>query len=244
MAVLSGRDIKQLVSSGKLVIEPFDERLVSPASYDLCVGHKILASPLGPSIPGAIIELSSRSPSYGIQSGQMVAVLSAEGLQLPLDICARFGIRSSFARKGIIAFGGLQIDPGFKGRLVMNLQNVGPEPVIVTWNEPLFSIEFQRLESMADSEYAGAYQNQEDFPDDQYEFILSARTTSLAEIPALRQQVARLNILIEELEERLPDIDQGLELDPQIVQRLARVHQAPKQTLMSREEMRRKLGIG
>lgn len=243
MATLSGKRIAQLVKAGKLVIEPFDEGLVQPASYDLRLGTKILASPLGPHIPGSIVVLTDKSPKYGIQPGQMVAVLSAERLQLPLDVSARFGIRSTFARRGIIAFGGLQIDPGFKGRLVMNLQNVGPENVIIPMREPFFSVEFQRLEEPAEIAYSGSYQDQDDFPEDQYDFILSARTTSLAEIPALRHEVARLNVLIEELEERLPDVDQEFELRPAIAERLSRSASMPVSSLLGVDEMRRKLGI-
>ena len=43
--------------------------------------------------------------------------------------------------------------------------------------------------------------------------------TSLAEIPTLRQEIARLSIIIEELEQRLPDPDEGFELRPEIKER-------------------------
>jgi hypothetical protein len=150
----------------------------------------------------------------------MVGVISREKLRLPLDICGRFGIRSAFARKGINAFGGLQLDPGFRGRLTMNLLNVGPEPVTIALNEPMFSVEFQRLEEPADEEYAGPFQDQDDFPADQYNYILSARTTSLAEIPHLRREITRLNVLIEEPEENLPDPDERFELRSEIKDKL------------------------
>jgi hypothetical protein len=103
----------------------------------------------------------------------------------------------------------------------MNFLNVGPEPIILTLHEPLFSVEFQRLEESAEVEYAGPYQDQDDFTADQYNYILNARTTSLAEIPQLRTQMSRVSALIEELiEECFPDPDQGLELRPEIKKRL------------------------
>ena len=241
MAILSGAQIERLVKARQLVIDPFDAALVQPATYDLRLGPRILAGPLSPDILGAVVELSDRSPVFRIQSGQMVSVLSAERLELPLDMSGRFGIRSEFARRGLNAFGGIQLDPGFEGRLIVNLLNVGPEPITITFGEPFFSVEFQRLEEPAESGYSGTYQYQEDFPQEQYEFIISARTTSLAEIPTLRQEVARLSVLVEELEEKLPDPDEGLELRPEIENRLRHSLQAARDSLLSVDEMRNNL---
>jgi len=241
MSTLSGKKIAELVKDGVLKIEPFDPKLIQPASYDLRLGPKILASPLSSENLGIVIQLTEKDPSYQIQSGQMVGVLSLEKLKVPLEICGRFGIRSTFARRGINAFGGLQLDPGFRGRLTMNLLNVGPEPVTITLHEPLFTVEFQRLEEPADVEYSGPYQDQDDFPADQYNYILSARTTSLAEIPLLRKEMTRLSALIEDLEDSLPDPDEGLELRPEIKERLLKSSKLPRNCFLSPAEILKKL---
>jgi len=243
MSTLSGKKIAELVGDGTLKIEPFNPKLIQPASYDLLLGPKILASPLSSEKLGIVIDLTEKNPSYEIQSGQMVGVLSLEKLKLPLDICGRFGIRSTFARRGINAFGGLQLDPGFRGRLTMNLLNVGPEPVTITLHEPLFSVEFQRLEEPAEAAYSGPFQDQDDFPADQYNYIIMARTTSLAEIPHLRIEITRLNALIEELEENLPDPDEALELRPEIKERLLRSSRLPRNFFVSPAEIRKKLNL-
>ena len=241
MGTLADTQIRRLVASRELVIDPFEDELIQPASYDLRLHHKILASPLSRDILGAVIELNDKLPSYNIQSGQMVGVMSLELLRLPLDICAGFGIRSSFARRGINAFGGPQLDPGWGGRLIMSLLNVGPEPVKITLGEPMFTVYFQRLEEPAEEGYQGPYQDQDDFPSDQYEYILSARTTSLAEIPTLRQEVTRLSVLLEELHELLPDPDAGWELRPEVVEKLQRSLENPNDDLISLEDMREKI---
>jgi dCTP deaminase len=242
MGTLSGRQIRELTKSGKLGIDPFDETLIQPATYDLRLGPKILASPLSADKLGVVIELTTATPNYDIQSGQMVGVLSFEKLNLPLDISGRFGIRSAIARKGINAFGGLQLDPGFRGHLTMNLLNVGPEPITLTLREPIFSVEFTRLEEEAEFPYSGPYQDQYDFPADQYNYILSARTTSLAEIPTFRKDIRRLSALIEELEEGIVDPDSGLELKPDIEKRLISSLKLPRNSLISAPEMRKRLG--
>ena len=93
--------------------------------------------------------------------------------------------------------------------------NVGPEPVTLTLHEPLYSVEFARLEEDAEFPYSGPYQDQDDFPADQYNYILSARTTSLAEIPTFRKDIRRLNALIEEgqTKERLKEALSTMNID-------------------------------
>lgn len=242
MGMLSGLQIQGLVESGALGLSPFDEELVQPASYDLRLGSKILASPLSQDILGAEIELSDKIHSYNVQPGQMVAAISAERLELPLHISGRAGIRSEYARKGMNAFGGPQIDPGFHGRIILSLLNVGPEPIPLTLGAPFFTIEFQKLDEPAATGYTGSYQDLDKFPADQYDFILSARTTSLAEIPTLRQEVRRLSVAIEELGEKWPDPDEGLELKPEVEQRLRESLNKPQASLLTTDDIRRSLG--
>lgn len=241
MGILSDRQIKRMVESGKLGIDPYSPEQVQPASYDLRVASKILASPVGPEQLGRVVVLTKERPACSILPGQMVGVLSHEKLDIPLELCARFGIRSYFARLGINAFGGLQLDPGFRGRLTMNLLNVGPEPVTLGLNELVFSVEFERLDEPAERPYSGEYQDQEDFPEGQYNFIIQAHTTSLAEIPTLRMEVSRLGNLLEEIEEILPDPDDGLQLRPEIVDRLKKSRSLPSSSLISLDEMKRRI---
>jgi dCTP deaminase len=241
MGVLSGRQIKEMVKNGELKIDNFDETLVSPATLDLRVGAKILASPTSPENLGMAVDLTTDKPSFEILSGQMVGVISLEKLYLPLNISGRFGIRSSLARKGINAFGGLQLDPGFRGKLTMNLLNVGPEPITINLGEALFSVEFSRLEEPAEAGYTGIYQDQDDFPADQTNFILQAHTTSLAEIPLFRAEIRKLNVLMEEvLEERTFDPDEGLSLRDDVKQKLLRCANA-RENCISSDEMEKRL---
>jgi dUTPase len=162
-----------------------------------------------------------------VKPGQFVAILTEEELQLPNEICARFGLKSNLARKGLMAFGGIQVDPGFIGRLAISLFNVGPEDIELKLGEPLFTIEFEKLETPTTKPYSGEYQHQNDFPAQQYNFILGAHTVSLAELPDLKQQImqinnrlAIINVLREDIEEILEDPDRGLELRDEVKDRL------------------------
>ncbi len=246
MGALNGNQIRNLVREGRLVIHPFDESLVQPASYDLRLGEKLLASPLGPDELGRELSLSEKTPAYAIQTGQMVAVMSKERISIPLDMCSNsFGIRSEFVRKGLHYFGGPHLDPGWRGRLIVSLQNVGPEPIVIEFDQPFFTVTFERLEEPVEpgQGYEGSHQDQDDFPEEQKDYILSARTTSLAEIPTLREGVARLMVLVEELTDKLPDPDAGLELNEELVKRLHDSLETPQESLLSPEEMRKHLNL-
>ena len=106
MAVLTGNLIIEAVGSNELTIDPFDSTLAKGASYDLRLYPRILASPLGPDVHGEIATLTEERPVISIHPGQMVGVLSDERLALPLTMSGRFGIRSGFARQGLLSFGG------------------------------------------------------------------------------------------------------------------------------------------
>lgn len=242
MATLTGRQIRQMVERGELEIKPFEPSLVEPASYDLRLHEKLLASPLGPNDHGEIRVLSQTSPVYAVQPGQMVGAMSLETIAMPLTLSGRFGIRSEFTRRGLIAFGGLQLDPGWRGRLVMSLLNVGPEPLVLHWHEPFFSIELSRLEEAAEP-YEGRYQEQLDFPQDQADEILSARTTSFAEIPLFRSQINQLNTLMEDLLDQLSDPDAELSVSKSVLDRLNASLQRSNDEFVSHEEIWTKLGM-
>lgn len=203
MAVLSRELIDKLVAEKVLEIDPFYKAKpgTQPASYDLRLGKTILVTPVKRGEEGRAVDLDKEEgKKYMIRPGEFVAALTEEKLSLPNDICARFGVKSSLARKGLIAFGGIQIDPGWTGRLAISLFNVGPEDIELKLWEPIFTVEFHRLEEPTKNPYDGDYQNQLTFPDDQSDFILQAHTTSLAEIPVIRTDVEQLGRRVNILE--------------------------------------------
>ena len=72
---------------------------------------------------------------------------------------------------------------------------------------------------------------------------MSARTTSLAEIPTLRENLAQLTVLVEEVRDKLPDPDAGLEINDEILKRLHDSLETPDDLLYSPEQMRRQLNL-
>jgi dCTP deaminase len=192
MTVLSNTSIQEAIISGKLGIHPFDSDALQPASYDMRLHWKLLVSPTRYE-RGRVIDLREEPRhQFAVEPGRFVGVLTDEKLAVPLTMAGRFGLRSEFTRHGLVAFGGIQIDPGFKGRLAISLFHSGPEPIKLKHKQRMFTVEFHLLDHPASVGYKGPFQNQTDFHKMQRDFILNAHTTSLAEINLLPDEIASL----------------------------------------------------
>ncbi len=177
--LLSDGEIKEVMRSGELKIEDFSENLLQPASYDLRVGRRGLKSVKEERSP--VIDLE-REGILQIGTAEFVELLVYEKLELGPNIAGHMGLRSYFTRKGLILFSGPQIDPGFHGYLNVSLFNTGPRPIVLKFRDPFCTVEFVRLGRSAEAPYSGPYQNQNDFPSDNIEFIIGAKGVTLYEV--------------------------------------------------------------
>lgn len=192
MAVLSDASINQAVKAGTLGITPFHADALQPASYDMRLHWKLLLSPTRRE-SGRIVDLRKEPrKQFAVEPGRFVGILTEEKLSLPLSMAGRFGLRSEFTRHGLVAFGGIQIDPGFKGRLAISLFHAGPEPMRLKCGARMFTVEFHTLLSPASTGYRGPFQNLLDFHKVQKEFILNAHTASLTDMNLLPGEVAHI----------------------------------------------------
>ena len=200
MAILSNASIAREVKAGNLVIEPFRESSVEPASYDMGLYWKLLVSPTRYE-RGQEIDLREQPDhAYLIDPGRFVGILTDETLKFPLNIAARFGLRSEYTRYGLVAFGGIQIDPGYEGRLAVSLFHAGPEPVRLEYRLPTFTVEFHYLDQPATAPYQGAYQGHTDFAEAQRQFILNAHTASFGDIVTFPRDLQSLEFRFAQLE--------------------------------------------
>ena len=161
--ILSDRDIRAACSdeSGEFRIEPFSEASVQPASYDLRAGDQAASSSTK-----QLTDLT-KAGFIEISPGDFVIVTTFEKLSLSARHVARFGLTSTYARKGLIATVGAQVDPGFRGRLVVGLTNLSTKPIALPHKDIFLTIEFHRLEKPVEVPYEGPYQGRDMLsPDD------------------------------------------------------------------------------
>ena len=136
--ILCDSDIKKEIEIKRIVIEPFDERNLTPNGYDLT------------------IEESSKRKVNGLES---FLISTKEYITLPDDICAQLWIRSSFARKSIFCSFG-KVDAGFEGTLTVGCFNANSEEIEIKKGERFIQIIFERMSGSAKNKYDGKYKYQ------------------------------------------------------------------------------------
>ncbi|MCU0850372.1 MAG: dCTP deaminase [Candidatus Thermoplasmatota archaeon] len=152
MAVLSDIDIEQALESDKLGIEPFIQKHLTPNGYDL-----------------SIDEVYLRTTDQHIKEGVAVippltwfAISTKEFIKMGSEITSQLWIRSSYARKGIMASFG-KVDAGFHGTLTFGCFNASDKEVEIPIGDRFCQIVFEYLEQIPKALYherSGTYQNQ------------------------------------------------------------------------------------
>lgn len=187
--VMVDHQIKKAINSGHLKITNFSEESVQPASYDLRIGSYVY-SPSSEN-PDKPINLSSNGGIYRLPPYGTAVVMTHETLELPNDIIGRFGLKSGFARKGLIASTGPQVDPGYKGKLIVSLMNLVPRSQIISFLETFLTIEFNTLEISPTKCYSGPYQSLEDISPDILDDMMRLEGLNLSQLQSQFTKLAQ-----------------------------------------------------
>lgn len=174
--ILVDRQIRKARDAGLLTIDPFDEEALQPASYDLRVGDIAVVS----TVPEPI-DLR-KQPLLTIEPFASAMLQTNEVLHLSMKIAGRLGPRSNLLRHGIFVATGPQIDPGFHGRLFVNLLNVTDHAFLIRHKSMFLTVEFHALSVEPSKPYTGPHQDKTEFSDDQINAILGRGGPSLKDI--------------------------------------------------------------
>ncbi len=135
-SVLSDATIIELVEQGRIRIEPWDPSLVQPASVDLRLGdsfrvfHNHRTSAIDLRDPPAGLTEEVVSDPFVIHPGEFCLGRTLEWVELPDDIVARIEGKSSIGRLGLIVHATAGFcDPGWKGTLTLELNNLTRIPI-------------------------------------------------------------------------------------------------------------------
>lgn len=174
--LMTDGQIRDVCAKGELNIEPFDEKQLQPASYDLRVGEQGITTSSKKKIDikadGFIV----------IHPGDFAVVLVHEEIRLGAQYAARFGLRSKYARKGLVATTGLQVDPGYQGKLIVGITNLTPKQITLPYKDDFLSIEFHRLEEPASKPYNGPYQGRKELGPEEIESIVGSEGMAFSEV--------------------------------------------------------------
>jgi len=165
-SVLSDRTIRRLVESGRLVVEPWDDAHVQPASVDLRLGdsfrvfhnHRVTAIDLRDP-PRNLTEEVVVEPDvpFAIHPGEFALGRTLETVEIPDDVVARIEGKSSLGRLGLIvhATAGF-VDPGFRGSLTLEITNLTRVPIKLYAGLAIAQLSFMALDQAAERPYGSA----------------------------------------------------------------------------------------
>lgn len=174
--ILTDRQIREACEAGEIVIEPFDDAQVQSATYDFRVGAQ------GATTSAKKLMDISKQGYLSLSPGDFGVVTVFEKIELGAQYAARFGLRSKYARKGLIATTGPQIDPGFRGRLIIGITNLTPKAISLPYKDDFVSVEFHKLEEPASQPYNGPYQDRSELGPEEIEFITESEGMALSEV--------------------------------------------------------------
>ncbi len=162
-SVLSDGTIRELVDAGRIRIDPWDPSLVQPASVDLRLGdsfrvfhnHRTTAIDLRQPPTNLTEEvIAGEEEGFVIHPGEFCLGRTLEWVELPDDIVARIEGKSSLGRLGLIvhATAGF-VDPGWKGTLTLELNNLTRVPIKLYPGLPIGQLSFMALDAPAERPY-------------------------------------------------------------------------------------------
>lgn len=168
--LLSDRDIRAELDSGRVGLDPLDPAMVQPASVDVRLdrffrlfdNHRY--AHIDPrQKQDELTRLVEVDPdeAFILHPGEFVLGSTYEQVTLPDDLAARLEGKSSLGRLGLLTHSTAGfIDHGFSGHVTLELSNVATLPITLWPGMKIGQLCFFRLSSSAQSPYGtGANQN-------------------------------------------------------------------------------------
>ena len=164
--LLSYRDIRAEVESGRVRLEPYEPTMVQPSSIDVRLDRffRVFENHRYPHIDPAQeqSELTREVEPVGdepfiLHPGEFVLGSTYEVVSLPDDVAARLEGKSSLGRLGLLTHSTAGfIDPGFTGHVTLELSNVATLPIKLYPGMKIGQLCFFRLTSPSEHPYGSA----------------------------------------------------------------------------------------
>lgn len=164
--LLSDRDIRAHVESGRLGIDPFDPQMVQPSSVDVRldglfrVFNNTRYTHIDPKQRQdeltTLVEPDEGEP-FVLHPGEFVLGSTLEVCSLPDDLAGRLEGKSSLGRLGLLTHSTAGfIDPGFSGHITLELSNVANLPITLWPGMKIGQLCLFRLTSPAETPYGSS----------------------------------------------------------------------------------------
>lgn len=176
--LLSDRDLLAAMAAGKLTVDPYDPRLIQPASVDVRLGNRFRifvghhATHIDPRTRQdrltEEVTIGDDEP-FVLHPGEFALGTTLERVAVGVDLAARLEGKSSLGRLGLLVHSTAGfVDPGFAGTVTLELSNVNTLPVLLWPGMRIGQLCVLRLTSPADRPYGsvglGSRYNLQDGP--------------------------------------------------------------------------------
>ncbi len=164
--ILVDKDIKRWLKQRKLIIRPLTNQQIQPASVDLRLGEGFLVPDhyetefIDVKEPPSYTKVRRKVITLPPQS--FVLATTKEYIKIPADLTAFVEGRSSVGRLGLFIQNAGWVDPGFEGRITLELFNANSVPIKLRAGMRICQLVLATTSSKASSPYQGKYQKQLD----------------------------------------------------------------------------------
>jgi len=146
--ILNDKEIRE-----KGIIEPFNEKQLTPNGYDVSVEDLVFMDTV-------IDSLRGDKDCYDVAPMTRFIISTVEKIKLPDNIVGIIKIKSKWARKGLIISDGA-IDAGFEGKLNLCMWNLSNDFVQIEKKVPIVQVLFFKTNPVEKlyAERSGNYQH-------------------------------------------------------------------------------------
>ncbi len=163
MSVLSDRDIRAALASGRVRIDPYDPGDLQPSSVDLHIDRSFrvfrnnryaFIDPREPQPDLTELVQVADDEALILHPGEFILGQTLEWVELPDDLVARLEGKSSLGRLGLLIHSTAgYVDPGWKGTLTLELSNVANLPIALYAGMRIGQISFFAMSSPVERPY-------------------------------------------------------------------------------------------
>lgn len=162
--ILSDSDIKAYLERQLLNIEPLVEVHIEPASVDLTLGSHFL-KPIPPEtgvqrMSDPIAYETIEQPRVVIPAHAFILATTEEYITLPQQLTGFIEGRSSVGRAGLFIQNAGWVDPGFEGKITLELYNANDFPLEIEQGQRICQIVLAETKTVPETKYQGKYQGQ------------------------------------------------------------------------------------
>ena len=162
--ILSDSSIQDRLKSRDLQIEPLEKLCLQPASIDLRLGKEfIIIKQWNTDVMDFNTEPDYqviKATEFIVPPHSFVLASTMEFIRLPHDLTAFVEGRSSVGRMGLFIQNAGWVDPGFQGKLTLELYNANSLAIRLHSGRRICQIVFCKMDKATKKPYQGKYQDQ------------------------------------------------------------------------------------